>query len=193
AGKTYNILSDKNIQMNAEFRAWGSKGATVMGQMGFTLGNDKVAFDEKGNLNVNGEKQGNGSYLDGAVQKQGNQLKIDFGEYQLTIDAKGKNGMDIDYASDNVATDGVMPHGLWGQTADGDGKARNGDKGSGAQGGGAIEGLDGEITKRGDKSTVSHYEVGGLFDTSFTNFNRFSGGFSNDPIFQTGANGATFE
>ena len=146
-----------------------------MGKMGITLGNDKVAFDEKGNLSVNGQSQPDGSYLDGAVKKEGDQLKIEYGEYKLTIDAKHANGMDIAYASENVFTDGVMPHGLWGQTADGDGKARNGDKGSGAQGGGAIEDLDGTITKSGDKSAVDHYTVADLFDTGFSNFNRFSG------------------
>ena len=180
-GKVYNILSDKNIQINSEFKAWGGGGATVMGAMGLTLGNDAVSFNADGELTVNGEVKGDGSYLDGAVTKEGDQVQVNFGEYELTIDSV-KNGrgnyMNIAYGSENVAADGVMPHGIWGQTADGDGEARNGDKGKGAQGGGAIEGLDGKITESGDKTTVTHYEVGGLFDTSFTNFNRFQGGFA---------------
>ena len=177
-GKIYNILSDKDIQINSEFKAWGGGGATVMGEMGLTLGNDTVSFNADGELTVNGEAQGDGSYLDGAVTKEGNQVQVNFGEYELTIDSvKNSRGnyMNIAYGSENVAADGVMPHGIWGQTADGDGEARNGDKGTGAQGGGAIEGLDGEITESGDKTTVTHYEVGSLFDTNFANFNRFRG------------------
>ena len=56
---------------------------------------------------------------------------------------------------------------------DGDGKARDGDRGAGAQGGGALEAKDGGMSQRGDTGTVDLYGVGGLFDTSFGNFNRF--------------------
>ena len=147
-----------------------------MGDIGLTLGNDKVSFNADGALSINGEAKEDGSYLNGAITKEGDQVKVNHGEYQLTLDrvenARG-DYLNMAYSSDNVATDGVMPHGIWGQTADGDGQARNGDKGKGAQGGGAIEGLDGEITESGDKTTVTHYEVGGLFDTNFANFNRF--------------------
>ncbi len=174
-GKTYNILSDKDFQMNAEFRDYNGNGSTVMGKIGLTIGNDQVAFTEQGELTINGQKQeGDGSFLNGAVVREGKNLKVNSGEYNLKLESGKSDGFTVDYGSNgNVAADGVMPHGLWGQSADGDGKARNGDKGHGAQGGGAIEDVNGNITEKGDKEAVKSYEVAGLFDTGFANHNRF--------------------
>ncbi|MBC7178952.1 MAG: hypothetical protein H5U14_02485, partial [Roseovarius sp.] len=45
----------------------------------------------------------------------------------------------------------------------------------GTQGGGAIEDLEGNITERGDRTTVQDYEVNGLFQTDFEHHNRFDG------------------
>ncbi len=174
AGKTYNILSDQGIQVNAEFRAWGSKGATVIGAMGVSLGQDQIRIGEQGALAINGvEIAEDGVYLDGAVTKKGTDISVKQGEYQLDVQAKSH--INVDLHGTDVTSDWVAPHGLWGQTLDGDGVARNGDKGHGAQGGGAIETVTGEFAAKGDKTTVTAYEVSGLFDTSFANFNQFAG------------------
>ncbi len=172
-GAVYNILSDAGVQVNAEFVSWGDKGATVMGRVGVSLGSDQIEVSPKGGLSINGDAIAeDGSYLDGKVVKTGQSIVVTDEEYTFAF--KAANHIDIDFASANVVADGVKPHGLWGQTADGDGAARNGDRGAGAQGGGAIEGADGAISEAGDKQSVALYEVAGLFDTSFTAFNRFA-------------------
>lgn len=179
AGKTYNILSDQDFQMNSLFRGAGN-GVTFMSVVGFTLGTDQISVAEGGEVKVNGQVVGEGEHLNGVVTKEGREVTIKHGEYEIVLDTGTNDGLYVDFKSQNVAADGVMPHGLWGQTADGDGEARNGDQGSDAQGGGVIERTDGTITESGDKTTVQAYEVSGLFDTNFTNFNRFSGGNGNE-------------
>ena len=172
-GKTYNILSDNGIQFNARFDNKESKdGATFVYDTGFTINGHQVQFNKEGDLNINGDSVGDGTYLGGAIVKEGNTLTVKTSEYEICVHAKG-NSMDIDLSSDNVNADGIMPHGLWGQTADGDGVARSGDKGKGAQGGGAIEGFHG-MTEKGDKHSVKAYETRGLFDTNFSNFNKYA-------------------
>ena len=174
AGKTYNILSDKGLQVNAEFKKYGNATATAMGEVGITMGKDQVAIDSAGKLMINGEAKQDGTYqVNGnTVEKHGDKVSVQTAEYKISSTIENSY-INLGFSSSNVMSDGVDPHGLWGQTADGDGVARNGDMGSGAQGGGAIEKLDGTISAKGDKTTVNLYEVGGLFDTQFANFNRF--------------------
>ncbi|OED37129.1 hypothetical protein AB833_24565 [Chromatiales bacterium (ex Bugula neritina AB1)] len=173
AGKTYNILSDQGLQFNALFESWGSKeGATVMSDAGLTVNGNQLHFDKAGTLTVNGEKLGDGSHFGGGVVKDGDTVKITTGEYQVELKAVDGKYLNYDFKSDNVNADGIMPHGLWGQSADGDGEARNGDKGAGAQGGGAIESLN-DRTEAGDTSAVGLYETNELWDTGFSNFNRY--------------------
>ncbi|UOG92890.1 MAG: hypothetical protein L3K52_03955 [Candidatus Thiothrix sulfatifontis] len=165
--------------MNASFAKWDEVGSTIMGNVGATMGKDQVQVDVDGALTINGEAKQDGTYqVDvGSVTKQGKSVILNDGEYSVAVNsqtAANKSYLDVDFKSTNVAADGVMPHGLWGQTADGDDKVRNGDQGAGAQGGGAIEKLDGSISEKGDKTTVNLYEVANLFDTSFANFNRFN-------------------
>ncbi len=173
AGTTYNILSDRGIQFNALFDTWGSKqGATIVSDAGITVNGHQIQFAKCGTLTVNGKVVGDGTHLDGMLIKDGNTLKVSTDEYQIDLEAVDSKYLNFDFKSDNIIADGMMPHGLWGQSADGDGKARNGDTGAGAQGGGAIEGLTG-MTDKGDKSAVSLYETSGLWDTGFANFNRY--------------------
>ena len=174
AGKTYNILSDKGLQVNAEFKKYGNATATAMGEVGITMGKDQVEIDSAGKLMINGEAKQDGAYqVNGnTVEKHGDKVSVQTAEYKISSTIENSY-INLSFSSSNVMSDGVDPHGLWGQTADGDGVARNGDTGSGAQGGGAIEKLDGTISAKGDKTTVNLYEVGGLFDTQFANFNRF--------------------
>jgi hypothetical protein len=180
AGKTYNILSDRGIQLNAEFDEWGGKGSglTTIGQVGITIGDDQVQFGKDGKLKINGEEVGEGKHLDGAVELKDGKLSVKGGEYSFEVHTQKHNQGDHlnieNIRSDNATADGVLPSGLWGGTVDGDGKARNGDAGKGTQGGGAIDDVDGNVTQRGDKDTVKTYEVDGLFDTKFENHNKFA-------------------
>ncbi|WP_020559186.1 hypothetical protein [Thiofilum flexile] len=196
AGNYYNILSDDGFQMNAKFVGFKNAGTTIMGEMGAVMGTDKVQVDKNGQLTLNGNVMKDGTYPTengGSVTKKGKVITLKDEEYTVTITSKssaGGNYLDFRVKSKDVAADGVMPHGIWGQTADGDKKVRKGDTGTGAQGGGVLEKLDGTISKRGDKQTVQLYEVGSLFDTAFTNFNRFTGDTGGDTVVHSGANGS---
>ena len=141
-------------------------------------------------LSINGQAQKDGTYdVDGgSVTKKGKTVTLKTAEYDIAVKSTGTY-LNVDFKSDNVAADNVMPHGLWGQTADGDGKARTGDKGAGAQGGGVIEKLDGTISAKGDKTTVQLYEVADLFDVNFANFNRFNGDNAGKPVVAAAATG----
>ncbi|WP_020558680.1 hypothetical protein [Thiofilum flexile] len=180
-GKIYNLLSDKGIQLNSTFKT------NLMQDYGLTIGNDKIAFDKTGKLMINGKEEKDGTYLNGAITKKGNSVKVKAGEYDLTFIAQKARGgyLDVKFASSNVAADGVMPHGLWGQTADGDGKKRTS---SGLEGSGVLERLDGTLAKKGDK-TYQLYEVTNIFDVNFANFNRFTGNNAGDVVRPTAARG----
>ncbi|MEM9853732.1 MAG: hypothetical protein AAF841_04680, partial [Pseudomonadota bacterium] len=186
AGKTYNILSDTGVQMNATFKEWNNPGTTVVEKVGITTAQGQIQINEDGSLLLDGEiaipKGQAGSYLNGAVTvNDKGHITVKAGEYDITFDNFAKNDKsgawinNIELRSENANSDGQLPSGLWGATVDGDGQARNGDRGKGTQGGGAIETLKGEITQKGDKETVKLYEVGSIFDVSFDNFNEFAG------------------
>lgn len=179
-GKTYNLLSDQGVQVNGTFGEWNVDGqGTIIKAVGITHGKNFIQIGLEGALEINGKPvTKDGSHLSGAITKAANDIIFKGGEYELLItddQVQGHHYLNIEFQSANVVADGVLPHGLWGQTADGDGKARDGDKGHYAQGGGAIEGADGTITKVGDKEAIKVYEVKDLKDTTFRNNNRFSG------------------
>ncbi len=180
AGKTYNILSDEGLQVNAKFDQWGGEGSgkTTMGEVGITIGDDQVSFDKTGELMINGEEAGEGSHLDGAVTLEDGKLSVKTDEYSFDVEVqehpKGDHLNIENIQSENANADGIMPGGLWGGTVDADTEARNGDRGAGTQGGGAIEDVDGNVTARGDKEAVKSYEVEDLFDTGFEDHNKFS-------------------
>ncbi|WP_150526941.1 hypothetical protein, partial [Roseibium sediminis] len=179
AGKTYNLLSDKGVQVNGRFDQWGAanSGMTVVGAVGISANGNQITYDVDGTLSINGQAiEGNGEFLGGQVKRDRTTVTIKAGEYTVTVKDWGRHLM-LDFRSDNAVADNVKPHGLWGVTVDGDGKARMGDKGRGTQGGGAIENANGEIVAKGDKQTVKEYEVGGLLDTNFGGFdNKFNAG-----------------
>ena len=175
AGKTYNLLSDSGFQMNGRFDAWGSGGATVVGEVGINANFDKISVKGNGTVTVNGQEVADGQTVwltdGGFVRRSGNDIKVESGEWTVDFQAKGTY-LNMDVSTDNANADGVKPHGLLGQTFDGDGEARHGDKGRGAQGGGAIENMA-TITSRGDKSAIDGYEVSSLHSTDFGIHNRF--------------------
>jgi hypothetical protein len=181
AGKTYNLLSDDGFQMNGRFDAWGSGGATVVGEVGINAKGDKINVKGDGTVTVNGREVEDGERVrlsnGGFVKRDGDDITVKSGEWKVEFQAKdSRNGdyLNMDVSTDNAVADGVKPHGLLGQTFDGDGIARNGDKGKGAQGGGAIEDLALSQTERGDKTAIQSYEVSSLTSTDFTSFNRYT-------------------
>lgn len=166
AGQTYNLLSDKGFQMNGRFDDWGGQGATVVGEVGILAGTDKITVKKDGSVFVNGQEVKDGESVrlanGGCVHKKGDNISVKSGEWEVNFQAKDSSRGDylnMDVITENAVSDGVKPHGLLGQTFDGDGEARNGDKGKGAQGGGAIEHVNGQITDAGNKLTVGTYAV----------------------------------
>ena len=173
ANGIYNILSDKGIQLNAQFT--NQNGLTSVSSAAIMHDDHKIQINANKNLTIDGaDIKDNGTYLNGMVTKTDQNITVKTPEYRLTFLPQG-NELEIGFQSYNVFADNVMPHGLWGQTADGNGLPRTGDKGHDAQGGGAIEGLNGIITQKGDKDTAELYRLNDIFDTDFTNFNQFNG------------------
>lgn len=163
-GKSYSLLSDSNLQFNGRFDAWGGGGATVVGETGLTVqgpyGQSSVTFQKDGTAAVNGMELKDGQTVQladgGTATKEGNKLTIKTAEgYEITQTVHGSShgnyiNTEVKTGAGGVAQDGVLPGGLLGQTFDPDSAARNGKKGAGAQGEGAISG------------TVGQYEVGSL-------------------------------
>ncbi|WP_303674398.1 hypothetical protein [Vampirovibrio chlorellavorus] len=179
-GETYNIVSDKNFQYNARFEAWGKPDAngvqpTIIGGAGLTVGNSQVALDRSGKPpTVNGQAmEPNKQYaLDGQGQASwnGTVLTVQSAEYTTTLQVKQHptgNYIDSDVKLGqgvNPLADGVVPHGLLGQTADGVAGQRKGVNNTGdlKQGGTVIDGV------------VTDYVVRDLFDTRFIKNNQFT-------------------
>jgi hypothetical protein len=179
-GETYNIVSDKNFQYNAKFEAWGAPKPTgvqptIIGSAGLTVGKSQVAMDRSGKPpTVDGQPMElNKKYaLDGQGEANwnGTVLSVKSTDYTTTLQVKqNPTGSYID--SDvkinpgvNPLADGVVPHGLLGQTADGVAGQRKGINNTGdpKQGGTVIDGV------------VTDYVVSGLFDTRFIQHNQFN-------------------
>lgn len=174
AGKIYNLLSDHNFQLNGKFEAFGSGGATVVGEAAINADGNFITVDKKGDAFVNGQKLKDGQKVDlfggGTAEKKGDHLIVTKGEWKVDFEANGQY-LNMDIETKNAIADGVRPQGLIGQTFDGDGKALRGDAGAGAQGGGAIKDANGNLTKAGDKDAVKSYEVDSLFSSIFKNHN----------------------
>ena len=193
AGKSYNLLSDKDFQMNGRFDQYkNTDGLTVVGQVGIAAGSDQIEVNKTGEVLVNGQelKAGDkvqledGGYVE--YHAYGGGVTVESGEWKTDIDFQNKGSgptahLNIDVSTDNAVADGVKPHGLLGQTFDADDDARNGDKGKGTQGGGAIEDANGNITDRGDREAIELYEVDNVHDRNFTEFNQFFDDYEANP------------
>ena len=164
AGKSYNLLSDRGLQFNGTFGAYGDGGATVVKDtainVGGPCGQSQVKFSADGKATVNNQELKDGQSVrladGGTAILNGNKLTVTTAE-GYTIEQTKQDGYinaDVKTGANGVAADGVLPHGLLGQTFDADKEARNGKTGAGAQGEGAIDGK------------VTDYEVNSLNDTS---------------------------
>ena len=184
AGSYYNLLSDKGLQLNAQFIDWKDSNTdekgTVIGGLGLTLGTDQLMVDLDGaqingnDLPVNQETAiGNG----GTINYDGTVTTVDTGEYNLTF-TRQDGLFAVRIKVNNPFSDLVAPHGLWGQTVDSDAEARDGDYYKddyvyGLQGGGALDKVDGSgnivRTERGDDTSFQLYETAGLFSLTALN------------------------
>lgn len=187
AGKVYNLLSDQGFQMNGRFQHYGEEGSgkTTVGAVGIVAGGDEVTVKGDGTVSVNGRELQDGDTVrladGGYVTKDGDKTTVVAGEYKVEFDHKDsrKSGdyLNMTVSTDDANSDGVLPHGLLGQTFDVDDLARNGDRGQGAQGGGAIEQGGGRLSEEGDLNAITYYETNGLHDTDFNTFNMFHHGY----------------
>jgi hypothetical protein len=175
AGKSYNMLSDKDFQYNTQFEDWqdGSNVNTAIGAAGIQIGNSKVSLDANtGKAAVDGTDMTIGQQVSlddgGSATWDGTKLDVSSNEYNVDLtvqtDPRGIKYLDsnVKITSDPFA-DGVKPHGLLGQTADGIAGQKNTGVDQGKQGGTVIDG------------TIQDYEVSGLFDTTSSKYSRFNG------------------
>jgi hypothetical protein len=152
-GKSYDLLSDTNLSYNGKFEAWGNNGATVVGSSAINvcdLGGSNfssVTFDKTGVAKVNGQELQDGQSViladGGTATLNGKTLTVTTAEgytIKQTAMPGGYINSEVKTSALGVGTDNRMPDGLLGQTFDADDVARNGKKGAGAQGEGAIEG-----------------------------------------------------
>jgi hypothetical protein len=172
-GKTYNILSDKSIQFNAEFVAGDPTIGTIMGNMGIKLFSDdgsqcQVQFDGiNGGAKYNGQAMAEGEThtmkvggKDATIKFQGGKLFVNTAEYDIELmkSPDGNHGDQKIKVNGNVLSDWVNPEGLLGQTADGDKNIR---KGTDENGKGAIN------------YNYKKYEVADLFANPDADINRY--------------------
>jgi hypothetical protein len=188
-GNIYNMLSDKEVQYNTTFVNWGKPGKdgvqpTVIGEAGIQVGKNMVYFDRSGKApTVNGKAMAEGEKIDLGngrfAQWDGKKLIVKTDEYTIDLQVKQpeKNGGYIDSnviinKGVNPLADGVSPHGLLGQTADGVKGARKGGDGNQnieKQGGDVIDGV------------VDDYKVDTLWDNIFK-YNRFQSEKENEDL-----------
>lgn len=159
-GKTYSLLSDSLLDFNGRFDAWGNNGATVVGETAINVSNlggsefSNVSFTKDGVAKVNGQEIKDGETVmladGGSATLNGNKLTVQTLEGYTIIQEAIKNGTgnyintEVKTGALGVATDNRLPGGLLGQTFDADDVAKNGKRGAGAQGEGAIAGVVGD-------------------------------------------------
>ncbi|MEL6346181.1 MAG: hypothetical protein AAFV53_23930 [Myxococcota bacterium] len=153
--KTYNLLTDKGLIYHGRFDGWG-RGVTVVGRTRLRVhrpgkkGTSEIVFEPKRNVaTINGRKipgKAMRTADGGLVKKQGRDVITQTAEgYRIVQHGRGKGkrqyiDAEVHTGKKGVAMDGVKPEGLMGITFDADKKRRDGKKGRGAQGEGAIDG-----------------------------------------------------
>jgi hypothetical protein len=150
-GKIYDLLSDSGLELRGQFEE-AREGVTYVGETGLTVGegmnSDHINFRKDGSARINGQLMEAGQTYDlidgGTATLEDGKLTTTTAEgYTIVQEAHGSH-INIDVSTgENGVDNGQLPGGLLGQTFDADDVARNGAKGSGAQGEGAI---DGDVT-----------------------------------------------
>lgn len=179
--KFYNLLSDKDIQLNTYFRKWATSGDanfTVIETIGLKIEEEKLYFDINSLVKHNDEKVELPFTMKHFSVSKFTELPDEYKEH-VNNPEFGKfiecyrveteyYGFDFIVATDNfnppyfnvsswIKTDKRRPHGIIGQTADFDGQPR---QATGNQGEGVIEGV------------YTDYEVSSLFADDFK-FNKY--------------------
>ncbi|MGE0201355.1 MAG: hypothetical protein AB7P76_10350 [Candidatus Melainabacteria bacterium] len=183
AGKVYNILSDKGLQYNGRFESWSGTDANIIEEAGLRVGDQTVTYNAKtGAATLNGESIAEG-FTNDWIQFGDGRLKVTSPEYIVELQRMENTYLnsDVHLNTDNPLADGVNPHGIMGQTADGDGIANpdahgwsfeTGYDASRQQGGGVLQrvGDDGSVvTSAKDDLTVHRqYEMTGMLDITAT-------------------------
>lgn len=169
------MISDKGFQYNTTFIGMEEyiPGATAIGATGFQVGKSQVSLDRNDAApKINGQDMpvNQTVALDegGSALWDGNKLTVNSKEYNVVVTNYTEPKSGIKYLESNVKingspfADGVKPHGLLGQTADGVAGQKNTGVDQGMQGGTVIDG------------TVNDYQVSGLFDNTFQKYNRYN-------------------
>ena len=162
--KTYNLLTDKGLTFHGRFDGWG-RGVTVVGKTHIVLSRDglkdTIVFEpKKDNATLNGQKISSKMPTadGGTTEKSGRDLITHTAEgYKIVQHGMGRGqrqyiNAEVHTGEQGVLSDGVAAGGLLGITFDADNDRRDGKKGKGAQGEGAIDGV------------VTDYEVAALLD-----------------------------
>ena len=155
--KTFNILTDKGLQFHGLFIPGKPPGVTVVGQTSLRVDKDGAAnailFEPRNSVaTIDGTSitaKGAQTVDGGEVHMEGKNVVLTTGEgYRIEQEFMKGSASWPDYINANIKTgskgvsgDGVLPTGLLGQTFDADSDQRNGKKGKGAQGEGAIDGV----------------------------------------------------
>ena len=155
--KTFNILTDKGLQFHGLFIPGDPPGVTLVGQTSLRLSKDgkanAIQFEPRKDIaQIDGQAitaKGTQTADGGEVHMKGKDVVATTAEGYVITQKYQKGGgpwpsyinADIKSGAKGVSRDGQMPTGILGQTFDGDSAKRDGQKGKGAQGQGAIDGV----------------------------------------------------
>ncbi len=131
-GKIYNLLTDTQFHVNALYETLPSIGEKDTGitELGFQAGHEQIHVAHNGTVTVNGEvldlTEGETITIGDVEITKTSPWNYTFksGEYESKIGIMPKWGLWINVRSSDANADGVLPHGLWGQTVDADNDPR---------------------------------------------------------------------
>ena len=121
-GGQYLLLQDSDFLMDSKFEKWKDGKATVMTEIGGTVGGKRFDIGVNGAPKVDGKEMKEGQTINlgngSSVTWDGKNLRIKNGEYEMVV--KRQDGfLDIDAKTGpkGVLADGRAPTGILGQTA----------------------------------------------------------------------------
>lgn len=116
-GKSYNLLSTGNLQVNGSFST--RNGETIMSQIGILAGGSQLTLSSDGTLLIDGKEFKKGKNdMGGALRRDGNNYVLKTAEgYEFTLRASAENGVSMRIKANNVAPNAG---GLLGSANDGD-------------------------------------------------------------------------
>ena len=153
ADDLYNIYSDHGVHLNARFSRWRQNNANIiiMSEIGLVVNGNAIHFNRDGNLiTLNGQQitAGQSQDFDGgsiSVSENGRIVQVNTAEVNFTFEIfQGShiNVEEVRITPLGIASDGVLPNGLLGQTVN-PFDVRVGEQGA-RQGEGTITGVVGD-------------------------------------------------